>query len=213
MIRLSKRVINEGTLNIVLVSSEGHVVPTIKCLAEKSRLKELHVADLSEEEALDMLKRGGLSDNVSRELLATSGPRLQYIKRMQMSARLCGFPHIVDDALTKCIKDELKKEAQDCIRLAKAHKAGETFKIKKIILQHVLKKSNEGSMLTLDQLEYEVCQELKDNNLVQVDVCLEDLLRGNVLTIKDDKIMFHSRLLQIYAKKFLESDDEQPIEL
>ena len=209
LIRLTKRAVNDGSLNIVLVSSEGRVVPTVKTLAEKSRLKILYVRDISEKEAFNMLKCSGFSENLSQQLLSVSGPRLQYIKRVQTSARICGFPGDSDDSILKCVKAELLMEAQDCIRQARAMKAAEKFLVKKKILQHVLK-SNADSM---SKIEFEVCKALGHKKFEEVHTCMEDLLHGNVLTIEDDKIKFHSRLLKIYVKKFLETNDERPIEL
>ena len=209
LIRLTKRAVNDGSLNIVLVSSEGRVVPTVKTLAEKSRLKILYVRDISEIEAFNMLKCSGFSENLSQQLLSLSGPRLQYIKRVQTSARICGFPGDSDDSILKCVKAELLMEAQDCIRQARAMKAAEKFLVKEKILQHVLKNDADS----MSKIEYKVCKVLGDTKFEEVHTCMEDLLQGNVLTIEDDKIKFHSRLLKIYVKKFLETKDERPIEL
>ena len=207
LIRLTKRVANDGSLNIVLVSSEGHVVPTVKSLSEKSRVKILYQKDLTEKEAIKMLERK-FDKDLSERLLRITGPRLQYIKRVQTTARICGFPKVSNDSTVKCVSAELVKEAQDCMRQAQATKAGETFEAKKKILEHVLEK-NEDSRC---KIECEVSRALPDKKL-EIPTCLQDLLRGNVLTIEDDKIRFHSKLLKIYAKKYLETDDERPIEL
>ena len=68
-----KRVVNDGILNIVMVSSEG-VVPLVKKLTEKSRVVIHFLPDVTAKEAYEVLKQRKLASSVASKIIHITGP-------------------------------------------------------------------------------------------------------------------------------------------
>ena len=211
LVRTCKRVVNDGILNVVMVSSEGRVVPLVKRLSEKSRVVVHFLPDITPQEAYEVLTRRNVVPSVASKIVDITGPKLQLLYLALTYARKCGYQpgaaEVDEPKLVQCIKGHLEDRAMDNLIQAKANKSHQTFPIKKLILETVL----EGSPLSVLELEHIVQQKLlklpklpksQDDNIEQN---IADLLNGNVLMLQDNYIIFHSLLDKTFVKLFLDS--------
>ena len=76
LILLMKQAVNNSALNVVLVSSEGHVVPMLDKQSELSHSKVFYVGDVDLVEAEALLTSCGMPTDLSSRVTSFTGGRL-----------------------------------------------------------------------------------------------------------------------------------------
>lgn len=100
----AKRIANDGVLCVVLVSSEGSILPLIQELSAASRCaKVFEVTDIDDERATDYLFKQGISKGISKEFIKYTGGRFVYLVKIkqlyQMYRRV--YPEMSDEWIYK----------------------------------------------------------------------------------------------------------------
>lgn len=74
LVEKAKASANEGTLRIVLVSSEGHIMPLVDGTSSRSRVENIvEVLDISREEGMKYLESGRVPSRVASEMISYAG--------------------------------------------------------------------------------------------------------------------------------------------
>lgn len=77
LIQRAKDMVNSGLLHIVLVSSEGHVIPMLDKQSERTRsARVFHIPDLSQQEAKELFMKRGLTETLAKKLSVLCDGRL-----------------------------------------------------------------------------------------------------------------------------------------
>ena len=69
LLKKAKSLVNNHQINIVLVSSEGSVIPALKDISERSRCACIyHVPDIGEEKAVDILINNKCEESLAKKI-------------------------------------------------------------------------------------------------------------------------------------------------
>ena len=127
--------VNDGVLNVVMVSSEGRVVPLVKNLSKKSRIIVHFLPDITLKESYKVLTQREVAPSLVSMIIDITGPRLQLLYLALTYAEKCGYQSgaaVLDKGkLVQCIKGCLEERVMDNLIQAKAYKSHQTFPIKK----------------------------------------------------------------------------------
>ena len=79
---LAKVLINDGTLHMLFVSSEGSIIPEVQKSSAINRCATIHeIGDIDDEQAVEYLCRNDIPVNVARGVVEILGGRFVYLKR------------------------------------------------------------------------------------------------------------------------------------
>ena len=67
---------NEGTLKIVLITSEGIIMPLLEVFSAMNRALLYEIADVMDKKALEFLMDNNIDEDVARELVKCVGGRI-----------------------------------------------------------------------------------------------------------------------------------------
>jgi len=107
-IHLLMQVTNEGLVIIVLVSSEGAVVPIIQKFAGVSRCNKMFKVTDTDDVAIDYLMKMGFSSNLSKKLVQYTGGRCNHLANsVYIYDRYTTMNQIDDDRMYNKIIEDL----------------------------------------------------------------------------------------------------------
>ena len=97
----AKYLANKGTLLLVLVSSEGHIVPLIDSTSSSSRKASLvEILDLNSTLSEHYLTQRGVSDSLAKRVFNLTGGQFMYlIKAVELSKKHCASGLSEEDVL------------------------------------------------------------------------------------------------------------------
>lgn len=104
LVTLSKVLANNNTVKIVLVSSEGTIMPLLEKLSATNRAIVLEVGDLNDDQAISYLMNNQIAEDVARKLVEWIGGR---IVNLQSCVWLIQRNNWSNDELHKKIKETL----------------------------------------------------------------------------------------------------------
>ena len=117
----AKRLANAGILSIVLVSSEGSILPIIQRLSGVSRCSKIfEVTDITDEEAIGYLQINGVSQQITKKLVDFVGGRFIYLVNTIILHEINKnvYPGINDESVYLSVMDDLfsrKINNQQCV--------------------------------------------------------------------------------------------------
>ena len=211
LILLMKQAVNNSSLNVVLVSSEGHVLPMLDKQSESSRSKVFYVGDVDFIEAEALLTRCGIPNNLSSKVVSYIGGRLILLYHAQDAYKKNCYHEI--DQLEEL--DEKKKEEMKWNEMKKylwnlvgkhVTNAGlrpgyNSFEHKKFVVE-LLMKSGE---LPFHKLVEELRGKFKLSGETASNV-VDHLIRCNVLSTVNELVTFQSTLHKQYLEELLIND-------
>ena len=159
-----KSLANKHVIGVLLVSSEGHVIPKLNQLSERSRCAPVfRVPDIMNDKAEEFLRNYSYSDSLAEKVASLCGGRLVNfvhaiaIKRMQR--------YDDDDKVFKSVETHLVGQVRSDYKRSGIQSGTDLFEAKVILLNTLAKKTMQN-------------EEIVEGTKV-------DLLRGNFLVLRE----------------------------
>ena len=182
LIRGCKRLANNNVVNILLISSEDHVVHSITSKSEGTRKVVYHFPDISIEEATHLLMMHGEEKSLAEKVGRISDRRLIFLKQILNLLEETDVSCLSDDAKVKVVEKYIKDIVEDHLKTSGLRTGNEYFKEKEAILSIIAKNPMKRQ---------ELLYHFYDGDLVQarVETAIDALLKGNFLVLREGNIL------------------------
>ncbi len=181
---------NSHSLKIILVSSEGSVMPLVMATSSRSRLSDtVEVLDISDEEALKFLSKSVPNEHAQR-IVAVCGGRLVHLMVAEARHFILQKAGVEDiDVLYESIRDYLVLINVQWSLRTLFKQPYEERRLYKRILQEVC---------TNDKHEVKALARKLKTNLQRIEVAVNLLVCSNLLTFTHGgAVVYHSKLVKI----------------
>lgn len=184
LVDLAKLYANDRKLYLVLVSSEGNIMPLINKTSARTRMaKVVEILDIDDDDAVQYLSARGFSEDTAEKVVKHVGGRFVYLKKAAEIRRL--NPTLDGDTLLRNIKSELYSSYVNPGVMEMGYHRDKA----KIIIDRSLRESTPLDPQTLRK-------DLKGDELTEMVAAIKCLVKENILRYDaDGKLTWHSRLV------------------
>ena len=182
LIRGCKRLANNNVINILLISSEDHVVSSIRNMSEGTRKAVYHFPDISIKEATHLLMMHGEEKPLAEKIGQISDGRLIFLKQILNLLEETDISCLSDDAKVKVVKKHIEDVIEDHLKTSGLRTGNEYIKEKEAILSIIA-----NNPMKRQELLYH----FSSGDLVQarVETAIDTLLRGNFLILREGNVL------------------------
>ena len=182
LIRSCKRLANNKIINILLVSSEGHVVPAVRDMSEGTRKVVYHFPDISIKEATHLLMMHGEEKPLAEKIGRISDGRLIFLKQILNLLGETDISCLSDDAKVKAVEKHIEDIVEDHLKTSGLRTGNEYLKEKEAILSIIA-----NNPMKRQELLYH----FSSGDLVQarVETAIDTLLKGNFLILREGNVL------------------------
>lgn len=179
LITHAKVLANEGILRIVLVSSEGNIMPLLEVLSAMNRALMYEIGDVCDEKALEYLMNNDVCEDTGRKLVECIGGRIIHLESCVVLMQIEGWN--AEDVCERA-KSSLFERILNGQKLAISRTWPESGKILKVLASN----------------RYIVPAELlKEIGSHELDKALEKLIDANILRYTEKgHVTWHGRVQQ-----------------
>ena len=180
LITLSKILANTNQLKVILVSSEGSIVPMLEGISATNRGIMYEIGDIKDEDAIYYLMKRGIGEDKAKKLVKFIGGRLVYLQTSVALIKKLGWTSQDGIEKMKSLLFSRKLNAQKATILQLQPESG-------VILDKLSKK---GTVTTVDLTS--VAQ-----NKLKMEMVIKNMIEANILRYcVDGAIKFHGRVQQ-----------------
>ena len=202
-----KKAVNDSNLNIILVSSESHLLPKLDEQPEKMRSFVFHIGDIKCSDAEEFFKHGGIPKNLIPRIREVTGTRMMLI--YQAIDHYKYIHHKIDQLDVDEVKkeemmfNEIKKylwkwPENDALK-AEVLPRGQGFEYKKFIVELLLDSEPDYQLPQIEIIE-KLLNKFEDLHLKDASAIINHLLKCNILSRVDSSLTFQSQLHKEYLK-------------
>lgn len=198
LIDCAKYLANLKHLRIVLVSSEGNVMPLIGITSSKTRITSVcEIVDLPDKEVKEFL-HVEMDEDIVEQVLAITGGRLIYmIQALSIYEKLLVNGQIEGKEVPTAIESRLMSRFVN--KGMEEMMLQDTFRVKEAISKHLA--SQESTSLSVRNLCKQLPTEVVKAEIVKA---VKHLIDINFLRYQaEEKVTFHSKLVERYVRKYL----------
>lgn len=200
LIRLCKSFVNDKILNIILVSLEGHVIPTMQAMSEGSRQGMIiHIPDICSEDAIKFLTEQKCEQSFAKKIAAVSGGRLLYlIQALDVKHMIEDDSKVDQTYITDRVMKHLTSLVANDFKRSNTHIGQDMCDMKAAALDALVKKSMDE-----EELQSYLLDRYKWKDQKKLAVALDELLKGNVVVLREEGMLeFQTPLHQKYWEGF-----------
>ena len=187
--------VDRGELNVVFVSSEGHVLPLLSKQSEKSRSGVIiHLGDVDLDQAESFLRASGFDKSLAKPISQLTSGRLIYLKQAVTVKNQ--YFYSSTNELKMLLLNRLYRIARSDVESARICAGEKNFNAKRALLEQ-LPASTSDAVERLVELglphdeAQDIIQEVLSANLIRLD--------GNVLKINTE---IHHQYVQNYYRRY-----------
>lgn len=185
-----KHLANQKVMSVMLVLSEGHVIPKLNEVSERSRCAPvIHIPDISNDKAAEFLRSYGCSHALAEKVAPLCGGRL--VKLVHAIAIKETQKCDDDEEVFKSVESHLVAQVKSDYQRSGIESGTDLFEAKVILLNTLAKKAMEYEELR--------CTKEEIGNEHKLKLALQDLLKGNFLVLREGGVLeFQTTLHKSY---------------